>query len=269
MIKERFSMVAYLLTVGLCAIFSASSAYSYSGAQAICLRAEPAPNINGIVSPGEWGEGIYLDKSVTLPGEPNYNGFGNCYSPDILGDANDCSGTIYCLWDDQNLYLAAKVTDDDLFFEKGSGWDNDCAEIRFSPDAAAIVGLWITPSLASGGPGWYRNNGVNGATTTEETSLIVATIGATGYEWEAAIPLNHEAIAGVDPVVGKVVGYTVSIGENDAGGEEYSMPCWSLNPNTWSWDIAFWGELTFSGDVVTAVSSQGKLASSWGDIKTR
>lgn len=269
MFKERFSIIKYLLAVSLCIIFSSSLAYSYSGAQATCLRAEPSPNIDGNVVAGEWGEGLYLSKAVCLPGEPDYNGFGNVYTPDQITDESDISGTIYCLWDDQNLYLAAKVTDDDLFFEKGSGWDNDCCEIRFSPDGAAVVGLWITASLSNGGPGWYRNNELNGATITEEDPLLKATIGANGYEWEVAIPLDHEAIAGLDPVAGKVVGHTVSIGDTDKGGDEYSMPAWSLNPAEWSWDAAFWGELTFSPLLLgTAVSPQGKLASSWGAIKT-
>jgi hypothetical protein len=269
MIMIRFSSVICLLAVCVFMIFSASSAYSYSGAQTTCLRADPPPTIDGTVSPGEWGEGIYIDKSVTLKGDANYNGYGNCYQPEFITDANDISGTIYCLWDDQNLYLAVEVTDDDFVFENGGGWDNDCAEIRFSPDGASIVGLWITPSLSSGGPGWYRNNELNGATTTEEAPLINATIGANGYEWELALPLDHEAIAGLDPSVGKVVGYTVSLGDHDVGGAEYSMPCWSLNPDSWGWDIPFWGEITFSGEVLAALSPCGKLASTWSFVKTR
>ena len=270
MIKVRFSIITYLLATSLCVIFSASLAYSYSGAQATCLRAEPSPpNIDGTVEEGEWGEGLYLSKAVCLKGEPDYNGVGNVYHPDFITDESDISGTIYCLWDDQNLYLAAKITDDDMFFEKGSGWDNDCCEIRFSPDGAAVVALWITASLSSGGPGWYRKNDTNGAETTEEVSLIKATIGASGYEWEAVIPLNHEAIAGVEPAVGRIVGHTVSIGDQDEGGGQYSMPVWSLNPDAWGWETAFWGELTFSADPGTAVSSKGKLASRWGAIKTK
>jgi len=271
MFKERFFTITYLMAISLCIIFSASLAYAYSGAKATANRAEPAPKIDGKVAEGEWGEGLYLSKAVCLPGSSKYNGFGNVYTPDQITDENDISGTIYCLWDDQNLYLAAKVTDDDLFFEKGGGWDNDCVEIRFSPDGTKVVGLWITAKLANKNPGWYRKNDLNGAEKTEEAPLIKATVGAKGYEFEVAIPLTHEAIAGLDPAVGKVVGHTVSIGDHDKGGAEYSMPAWSLNPSTWSWDAAFWGELTFSGEgiVISAVSPQGKLAASWGAIKTK
>lgn len=273
MFKERFFTITYLLAISLCIIFSASLAYAYSGAQATCNRAEPAPKIDGKVAEGEWGEGLYLSKAVCLKGEPKYNGFGNVYKPELITDENDVSGTIYCLWDDKNLYLAAKITDDDLFFEKSGGWDNDCVEIRFTEDGtdATFVGLWITPKLANKNPGWYRKNGHNVSETTEESTLIKVTIGAKGYEWETAIPLTHESIAGLDPSVGKVVGHTVSIGDHDKGGAEYSMPAWSLNPAAWGWDAAFWGELTFSGEgiVISAVSSQGKLAASWGAIKTQ
>jgi hypothetical protein len=267
MIRGRFFTITYFLAISLCIIFSASLAYAYSGAQAVCLTAEPAPKIDGKIEKGEWGEeGLYLSKAVCLKGESKYNGFGNVYTPDKITDENDISGTIYCLWDDKNLYLAAKITDDDLFFEKGGGWDNDCCEIRFTPDGSAVVGLWITASLSNGGPGWYRKNDLNGAEATEETPLIQATIGENGYEWEVAIPLDHEAIAGLNPSANGVVGYTVSIGDHDAGGDEYSMPAWSLKPDEWSWDAAFWGEILFSPE--TGVSPQGKLASSWGAIKT-
>ncbi|MFC1718739.1 sugar-binding protein [Candidatus Poribacteria bacterium] len=267
MIKRKFSTVMYLLAISFCIIFSVNLAHSYSGAMFTAMKAEPAPIIDGSVEPGEWGEGIFLCKSITTPGASNYNGVGNTYQADLITDDDDVNGTIYCLWDDNNLYLAVEVTDDDLFFEKGSGWDNDCVEIRFVP--AGITGLWITPSLASAGPGWYWNNAVNGATATEETPLINATIGADGYEWEAAIPLTHDAIVGVDPAAGRTIGYTVSIGENDNGGADYAMSAWSLNPAAWGWDTEFFGEITFSADVLAAVSPGGKVTSAWGAIKSR
>jgi len=264
--------IMYLLAIGLCFMLFTGFAFSYSGAKAIAPKAVPAPVIDGIVSDGEWGDGIYLSKAVCLKGQPKYNGFGNVYQPDFITDENDISGTIYCLWDDKNLYLAGKITDDDIFLEKGSGWDNDCNEIRFSPDGKALIGLWITPKLNNKNPGWYHLNETNAFESTEESNLIKATVGAKGYEWEAAIPVTDKTIEGLNPAAGKTVGHTVSIGENDKGGAEYSMPCWSLNPDAWGWDIAFWGEITFSNvelSLSSAVSSEGKLTSSWGNIKTR
>lgn len=269
MVKRKFFIMMTFLMVGLFVIFTADLAYSYSGAKATSKRADPAPKIDGKVSSGEWGEGVYLSKAVCLKGEPKYNGFGNVYQPQLITDENDISGTIYCLWDAKTLYLAAKVTDDDLFFEKSSGWDNDCCEIRFSVDGKKVTGLWITPKLGGGDPGWYRKNDLNGVEKTEKTDLVKATIGAKGYEWEAAIPVTHDSIAGLDPAAGKVVGYTVSMGDHDKAGAEYSMPAWSLNPNAWGWDVPFWGEITFSNDVVTAVSPRGSLTTSWGDIKAK
>ncbi|MEK7395594.1 MAG: sugar-binding protein [Candidatus Poribacteria bacterium] len=265
--------IMYLLVLSLCLVLSASLAFSYSGAKATALKAAAVPTIDGKVSDGEWGDGIYLSKAVCLKGQAKYNGFGNVYQPDMIKDENDISGTIYCLWDEKNLYLAGKITDDDIYLEKGSGWDNDCNEIRFSPDGKAVIGLWITPKLLNKNPGWYHKNDTNAFESTEESTLIKSTVtAAKGYEWEAAIPIADKTIAGVNPAAGRTVGYTVSIGDQDKGGAEYSMPCWSLNPDKWDWGIAFWGEVTFSAVTLSkpsAVSPNAKLTSSWGDIKTR
>jgi len=259
--------LTYLLALVLCIVISSGLVYAYSGAKYICLTAKTPPNIDGKISPGEWGEGIYLSKSVCLKGQAKFNGFGNVYQPNFITDDNDISGTIYSLWDSKNLYLAAKVTDDEVFLEKGSGWDNDCCEIRFSVDGAKVTGLWITPKLANKNPGWYRKNDLNGVEKTEESTLIKSTVGAKSYEWEAAIPLTHDSIAGLNPAVGKIVGHTVSIGDHDKAGAEYSMLAWSLNPDKWEWNIAFWGELTFSANVPTSVGPGAKLTASWGKIK--
>jgi len=244
--------------------------YSYSGAKTVCLLANPVPNIDGVISENEWGEGLYLDKSVTLKGEKNYNGFGNCYKPEFIKDAKDCSGTLYYLWDSSALYLAAKITDDDLHFKGGSPWQNDCTEWRFNPDGKSdniYIGLWITPKFPDK-PGWMLNNENSGLSNkVEELPSLKATIKKDGYEWEIKIPANSPAIKGIDLKVKNIMGFTVSIGENDSGGAEYSMPCWSLNPVTWGWNEEFWGEIEFSSKPV-AVEKAWKLTTNWGYIKT-
>lgn len=248
-------------------------AYPYSDAEVDCLMASPPPNIDGIVNEKEWGEGIYLSKSVTLPGERDYNGFGNCYTPDLIDDEEDCSGTLHFLWDKDALYLAAKITDDDLYFGGASTWQNDCTEWRWNPDEAAdllYIGMWITPEFGGGGPAWMiQNNGAGGsgiASVTEDLPSLKATMHDDGYEWELKVPADSDVLVGLDLQVGNAVGFTVSIGENDNNGADYSMPAWSLNPDTWEWNEDFWGVMNFSAESV-AVDPSIKLAGTWGGIK--
>ena len=253
-----------------CMLSFAIIAYSYSGAKAICLMANPVPNIDGVINENEWGTGIYIDKFVTLKGEKKYNGFGNCYNPDLIKDEKDCSGTLYFLWDKVSLYLAAKITDDDIYLDGESVWQNDCTEWRFNPDGQAndtYIGMWITPKFKGGKPGWMVTNpGAGIKDEVNELPTLKAVIRNNDYEWELRIPNSEKAMEDIDLKIGNIIGFTVSIGENDAKGADYSMPCWSLNPGTWGWNEAFWGEIEFSGKPL-AVGYKGKLTATWGDMK--
>lgn len=254
-----------------CMFLPATFIHPYSGATVECLMAVPAPVIDGAVGKDEWGEGIYLDKSVTLKGEKNYNGFGNCYQPEHIKDEKDCSGTLYFLWDQKFLYLAAKITDDDLYFDGDSTWENDCTEWRWNPDGksdSAYIGMWITPDSQGDGPTWQLRNNINGLDlAAEPIPAIKVTMNKDGYEWEMRVPVREEILEGLELEAGNVVGFTVSIGENDGRNrEEYSMPCWSLNPDTWGWEEEFWGEMIFSREPLP-VELKEKITATWGCIK--
>ena len=250
-------------------LFAATFAHAYSGAKTVCLMAVPTPHIDGVVGEKEWGEGLYLDKSVTLKGEKNYNGFGNCYKPEFIKDAKDCSGALYYLWDENNLYLAAKITDDDLYFDGGSPWQNDCIEWRWNPDGNpddTYIGIWITPKFQGDKPGWIAKNHPTGLDETAALTSLKATIHKDGYEWELRIPANEEVMKGIKLKAGNVIGFTVAIGENDNKGANYSMPCWSLNPDSWGWNEEFWGEMEFSPEFLS-IGPKGKITTTWGRIR--
>jgi hypothetical protein len=255
---------------GFCILFPATFAHPYSGAKTICLMAVPAPNIDGVVGEGEWGEGLYLDKSVTLKGEKNYNGFGNCYQPQFIKDAKDCSGTLYYLWDKDYLYLAAKITDNDLYFGGDATWKNDCTEWRWNPDGKPddqYIGMWITPKFQGDKPGWMISNNISGlSNVVEALPSLKATISKDGYEFELKIPATEKVMKGIELKARNVIGFTVSIGEQDNKGADYSMPCWSLNPAQWGWNEAFWGEIEFSSEFL-AVGPKGKITTTWGRLK--
>ena len=96
---------------------------------------------------------------------------------------------------------------------------------------------------------------------------LKTTIRKDGYEWELKIPATDKIMKDIDLKAGNVIGFTVSIGEQDKKGADYSMPCWSLNPDQWGWNEAFWGEMEFSSEIL-AVSSKSKITTIWGRIKT-
>ncbi len=136
-----------------------------------------------------------------------------------ISDEGDFKPEFWVAWDDNYLYFAARVKDNELITtkEKDLIWQDDCIEVFIDPDFDGFV--WKNPKdfqigLAPSGPdqkpqtwAWFQD-------TSGQPDILVASKidGSTGYTIEAAIPwkfLNKQ------PQKGGAIGLSVAFHDID------------------------------------------------------
>jgi hypothetical protein len=152
-------------------------------------------------------------------------------SPDMVsegkieGGAPDLSAAVQLLWDEKNLYLAAKVTDDTLTCrdtakpddELLQWWERDSLEFWVG---ATQGGLVLNPqaSLAA----------INGKVV--EGAAVVMKAVAGGYVVEASIPVGAVPELGRPPAEGRRVALAIGINDADASGSREGQ---IYTPKSW------------------------------------
>ncbi len=89
------------------------------------LKYDPAkkPTIDGVLSDGEWHEFLPININKKEMAQQK-----------LWGGIDDLSGTVYTMCDDENLYLAAEVTDD-IYYDKDTPervWSNDSIQMAIA-----------------------------------------------------------------------------------------------------------------------------------------
>jgi len=159
---------------------------------------------------------------------------------------DDLSADIYLLWDDQNLYLAAKITDDAPFMNSKDGpdiWDGDCIEVTFGMDEKADpqrlyfgkkdYQLGLSPGnkkdIRAGDWFWRRDDYIGGVE-------VAAQPWEKGYTIEAKIPFS--VLGGFKPEVGKKFDFDVAVDDGDKSKRKIQF-VWTgtkdfyANPSEW------------------------------------
>ena len=199
--------------------------------------------------------------------------------PELWDGTDDASVQVFCMWDDDTIYIAAVATDDIPTFDQieANIWQQDCIEMFFGPEnAEAQPEGWPHEThyqfgLAPGGPAddpqkytWCDPDG--NANHVPDYVEIASDVSDPydGYVIEASISLDGTTILAEKVAEGNVIGYHISM--DDADGQGNSPDCHI----TWSGgephDDGFFGNLTFVG-AATTVSPQGKMATTWGILK--
>jgi Carbohydrate family 9 binding domain-like len=162
---------------------------------------------------------------------------------------NDVSAVYYIGWDEANLYLGARVTDD-KYVQVSSGSSlflGDGLEIQLDANLAADfytaevdtddyqVGL-SAGNFAAISPQAYRWYPAS-LRGTPSGVVIAGKTSATGYNLEAKVPWT---VFGLTPVTGARYGFALSVSDNDAAGTAAQQSMVSsvstrtlLNPTTW------------------------------------
>ncbi len=160
---------------------------------------------------------------------------------------DDLSADIYLLWDDENLFIAAKVTDDVPFDNSKEGpdiWDGDALEIMLGmDDKADPERMFFAKSdyqigLSTGNgkdidPGewvWRRDDYQSGIE-------VVSKPWDKGYIIEARIPFA--VLGGFKPETGKKFDFDIAVDDSDIHKRELQF-AWTGSTNLYS-DPSQWG----------------------------
>ena len=168
------------------------------------------------------------------------------------GGKNDISADIYLLWDDENLYVAAKVTDDVPFDNSKEGpdiWDGDALEVLLGMDAKADPGriyfgkgdyqIGLSPgnnkNIKPGEWVWRRDD-------YKEGIEVASKPWEKGYIIEAKIPFK--VLGGSKPELGKKFDFDIAVDDSDKAKRDAQM-VWTGNKEFFS-DPSQWGAAILS-----------------------
>ncbi|MFI4912195.1 MAG: sugar-binding protein [Sedimentisphaeraceae bacterium JB056] len=242
--KTTFTSLSVIMI--LCA---SAMAYNYNA-----KYIETAPVIDGTLSSGEW-DGVF-DSTMTYPAilSDPYNGS----SPDgwaTPASTADLSVDIYTAWDDDNIYLAFRVYDNDhgwLNYSPGPYNSQDAVQLLFNPGgysghyssagaAASIIDL-VAQTADSAGAGFY---GRNDAVFSDDQNIIMdGSVLSDGYVIE--VKLVNSAF-GVTPALGESIGIGFIFSDADSGAHETLITDTSTDG---TWDVnqtTSWNDFVFVG----------------------
>lgn len=187
---------------------------------------------------------------------------------------NDLSCTVYVMWNEENLYLAVDVNEDNPFgaieMLPLDGEDNFKVYISTDPSSDPERTMYATNDfllyLIPDNMYWdtafdrsmvpkenrkrFISKGMDGGEDVLEGYERAATLTTTGFIYEACIPwanFSNESIAVYEPKKGETVNFNFAITDISypcPGTEYIPQMAWSgnLNINT---DPSLWGRLTF------------------------
>lgn len=186
----------------------------------IAKYAENKPKIDGVIEKGEWdfNSAMYADKKDQVRQIMDWSG------------KNDISGKCIVMWDEDNMYVAADVTDN-VFNPAAVGanqWQGDDIQLGVYYGSAGFlaigqasttyheIGLALTPE----GPQAWRWLSQDDAIPLGEVSdleLAVVNDGTKTY-YEAAIPWKTLLKPGQQPKEGHEIAFSFLFNDNDGSG---------------------------------------------------
>lgn len=211
------------------------------GVSLVAIYLNIEPTIDGVFD--EWN----LDRSSVanvVYGAANWNGAGDLSSMVMLG------------WDENNLYIAARVKDD-VYVQSAAGkniFKGDSIEILIDTDVAGDFylpvmdgddfQLGISPGSPQPGTApeaylWYPRS----VAGSRQKVKVGATTKDDGYRIEVKVPWS---VLGITPQQGQHFGFVFSVSDNDNAGTTVQQSMVSNVPTRTLTDPTTWGDLTLS-----------------------
>ncbi|MBL7156911.1 MAG: hypothetical protein ISS92_01980 [Candidatus Omnitrophica bacterium] len=158
-------------------------------------------------------------------------------------DDSDASGTFYLGWDEENLYIAGKVSDNELVCTEINGkiYLDDCVEVFFDVNKNGYYfdknAYDYQFAVAPYGPGETSRIWAWGYRNKEPENIRYAVrFVKGGYTVEMAIPFDE--INGFRPVKGEDTGFSISIHDRDANNKTKKLT-WSIDSTSQPGKIFF------------------------------
>lgn len=242
-----------LLPLLLCAagVFT-SQLPAVAGTQRMIARPTAGPVvIDGVLGPGEWAAANAFPVTADTPGVPP-----GVVPSFITPPSNraDLSFGFAAMYDRNNLYVAVEVADNTLISDSPLVWRDDSVEIFIDGDRQPGD---IEAGVFSGTPNnegfqLLTSVGNNRLTQPPNYAPIVwesrAGLRPRGYVVEIRIPLSsintHDTSPWTGgtpgyrpPQPGDTIGFNVTVGDDDSGGDSYERTDLNPNPNSYlAWD---------------------------------
>ena len=234
-----------------------------AGTQTLKARfTERAVVIDGVLEPAEWSRAIPVHVSASGSGSPPGLVPSWVSPPD---NQHDSSFKIHAMYDADNLYVAVEVADNILMSDGPAPWAGDDVEIFVDGDRQPGD---VDAGVFSGHPnleGFQLITSVGNDRLTEPENFpgivweSAAGASSRGFVVEIRIRLDsintHDTSPGTGgspgfrrPQPGDMIGFNVTVGDDDIGGESYNHPnsyiAWDGSSSNWSaFDELAWGTL--------------------------
>lgn len=175
-----------------------------------------------------------------------------CYSEGSISGADDLSAEVRMLWDSDNLYLLADITDNiaaNNKFAKGEIWRGDCVELFVSLDPGKIPYAGYSNAdfqilIGANGQTWIPGQAKGGVRNdSAKSSKTVVKKSDKGYILETKINISNFCY---EPFrifkINDILGFDVAIGDADETGEREGKIIWNGTGEGYK-DSAVWGRL--------------------------
>jgi hypothetical protein len=192
------------------------------GVNFIIPRADPAPVIDGEVD-DVWALASVQEITIPINNAP--------------ADPADSSGNFRLLYDDENLFLLAEVTDESLINDTAETWQDDSVEFYIDGDNTK------GPQGLSGNArqltfGWTTED-VQGTNQVDQGFELGQVDTADGWRLEVKMP--WQTLMGRDAPVGELIGTDCFINDDDDGTDRDSQIAWHATEGV-GWETpSMWG----------------------------
>ena len=198
---------------------------------------------------------------------PARSGLDESSIPSLPDDDNDCSALLWSAWDTTYIYYYAEVTDDIIFVNNPTAYQNDMIEVKYDPDPSlgGTSGALQTRISAYGEDYAQDPTGVNNI--NDEDNLMDASGNAweptiddyaraemengDGYILEWRVPLRYMNTTSrflTSWNIGDVFGCAINVGDNDDTQRDHMLQ-WSAGHLDAAWsDVSLHGTVTFLAD---------------------
>ena len=252
----RILTIGLILAVSFASSVLAQSNHPETGEPLVLKCYLGTPNLDGNLDEWQGLDAAVVDaESQVFSGVENWTG------------ASDCSAKFYAMWDNTNIYIAVDAKDDKVVNTQTGGniWMNDAAEIFFAT-TNAVAGhdehyqYGFTPDEMK----WNWCNMDGAGSVDPDYAAVAATVTGDGYIIEASV--EYGRMMSLNFAANSIIGFHPVLDDADGDGSARDLQI------TWTGLEAHdqstgYGHLILSSDVPSAVSSDGKLATTWSQIK--
>ncbi|MFT3681093.1 MAG: carbohydrate-binding protein [Ferruginibacter sp.] len=217
-----------------------------TGTKVVAITISPAGDPAGVITCYK------APAAITIDGNPSENGWNitRAFSKNVTGTTNN-TATFGVMWDNNNLYVAMKVIDANLYSESPANmWEDDAVEVYFDAN--------FNRSTTYDGKDNQIIKGYNKSTVFTKSAITGLQHAwapvAGGYTVEMAIPWSQLGITA--PAAGTNIGFDVAYDDDDNGGTRDGQAVWNGTIDNYQ-NTAGFGRLTLSASVAGASARPG------------